>query len=100
MFKSKTIYCLFIKRTSPKSSIQKIEIRHITGTGMVKKLGIKFNNINFLQRVSRKWGSGACSQEKFVRAAPSRKLESVLLKNRSKVAPTTDPCTEEEILTE
>ena len=45
---------------------------HITGTGMVKQLGIKFNDMNFLQRVSQNGGLGACSQEKFMRSAPSR----------------------------
>ena len=70
----------------PKSYIQKIEIQHITGTGMVKQLGIKFNDMNFLRNMSSKWGSGSCSQEQFMRSAPSRVWESVLLKNGSKVA--------------
>ena len=99
MFISKTIYCLFIRRTSPKSSIQKIEIRHITGTRLVQKLSIKFDDIYFLQRGAEHGGLGACPLEELLKATASKTSDNALLKNRTKVAPITDLCTTE-ILTE
>ena len=56
MFISNTIYCLFIGRKSPKSYYQKIEIWHITGAGMVKKLGIKFKRHKFFAKRELKIG--------------------------------------------